>query len=255
MPVSVCPCVGVPRRRCLDGSSRQNSCSRGYDMTFDLPSLGWDDSFAAAYRADAGPDDQPGRVTRVDRGVCTVLTAAGLGARQPGRRRAARRPPTIRTACPAPATGSSCAAGRTTGSPSRRCCPAAPAVVRRTADKDVHRPGAGRQHGHGRRGRADGPRARPRPDRAAAGAGAGSPAREPMVRADQGRPRRRPGGGARRTWPPSRPGVAVLAVSARARRRPRPRCARWWRRVARSACSARPARASRRWSTRWPGRR
>jgi ribosome biogenesis GTPase / thiamine phosphate phosphatase len=46
-------------------------------MTFDLPSLGWDDSFAVAYRADARPDDQPGRVSRVDRGVCTVLTAAG----------------------------------------------------------------------------------------------------------------------------------------------------------------------------------
>src|SRR5688500_5199528 len=47
-------------------------------MTFVLPSLGWDDSFAVAYGADARPDDQPGRVTRVDRGVCTVLTAAGL---------------------------------------------------------------------------------------------------------------------------------------------------------------------------------
>lgn len=61
-------------------------------MTFDLASLGWDVSFAAAYRRVAArwlpdgarsglPDGRsgcvPGRVARVDRGVCTVLTAAG----------------------------------------------------------------------------------------------------------------------------------------------------------------------------------
>ena len=46
-------------------------------MTFDLPSLGWDDSFASAFAAHARPDQRPGRVTRVDRGVCTVLTTAG----------------------------------------------------------------------------------------------------------------------------------------------------------------------------------
>lgn len=46
-------------------------------MTFDLASLGWDDAFASAFAAHARPDQRPGRVTRVDRGVCTVLTAAG----------------------------------------------------------------------------------------------------------------------------------------------------------------------------------
>nr|MDT0659571.1 ribosome small subunit-dependent GTPase A [Micromonospora sp. DSM 115978] len=42
-------------------------------MTIDLASLGWD----AAWAAEAGPDGRPGRVTRVDRGVCTVLCAHG----------------------------------------------------------------------------------------------------------------------------------------------------------------------------------
>ncbi|WJK38303.1 ribosome small subunit-dependent GTPase A [Solwaraspora sp. WMMA2056] len=45
-------------------------------MTFDLASLGWDASYDRALTTvDAG--DRPGRVTRVDRGVCTVLTADG----------------------------------------------------------------------------------------------------------------------------------------------------------------------------------
>ena len=46
-------------------------------MTFDLASLGWDESFAAAYRDLAGAGCRPGRVSRVDRGVCTVLSADG----------------------------------------------------------------------------------------------------------------------------------------------------------------------------------
>ena len=46
-------------------------------MTPDLPSLGWDDDFAAAYRRHDRSDQRPGRVTRADRGVCTVLTATG----------------------------------------------------------------------------------------------------------------------------------------------------------------------------------
>jgi ribosome biogenesis GTPase / thiamine phosphate phosphatase len=48
-------------------------------MTHDLASLGWDDAFNAAYaeRVTAGADEVPGRVARADRGVCTVLTAAG----------------------------------------------------------------------------------------------------------------------------------------------------------------------------------
>lgn len=45
-------------------------------MTFDLASLGWDESFASAYRR-FGSDHRPGRALRVDRGVCTVLTAIG----------------------------------------------------------------------------------------------------------------------------------------------------------------------------------
>src|SRR6266545_3487519 len=46
-------------------------------MPFDLPSLGWDDEFAATYARFDRTDQCPARVTRVDRGVCTVLTAAG----------------------------------------------------------------------------------------------------------------------------------------------------------------------------------
>jgi ribosome biogenesis GTPase / thiamine phosphate phosphatase len=46
-------------------------------MTLDLSSLGWDDALVSAYRNLARPDRRPGRVTRVDRGVCTVLTADG----------------------------------------------------------------------------------------------------------------------------------------------------------------------------------
>ena len=50
-------------------------------MTIDLASLGWDAEFAAGYARFAGPTFGPGyrpaRVARVDRGVCTVFTAAG----------------------------------------------------------------------------------------------------------------------------------------------------------------------------------
>jgi ribosome biogenesis GTPase len=46
-------------------------------MTFDLSSLGWDDDLAAAYGRYARPTRCPARVTRVDRGVCTVLAASG----------------------------------------------------------------------------------------------------------------------------------------------------------------------------------
>ncbi|NJC70428.1 GTPase RsgA [Planosporangium thailandense] len=46
-------------------------------MTFDLGSLGWDPSFAAAYAGYDRPSRRPGRVMRVDRGVCTVLGESG----------------------------------------------------------------------------------------------------------------------------------------------------------------------------------
>jgi ribosome biogenesis GTPase len=46
-------------------------------MSFDLPSLGWDAELARAYGRFERADQSPGRVARVDRGVCTVLTAAG----------------------------------------------------------------------------------------------------------------------------------------------------------------------------------
>ncbi|HYN95447.1 MAG TPA: ribosome small subunit-dependent GTPase A [Pilimelia sp.] len=42
-----------------------------------MPSLGWDATFAAAYREHSDSDHRPGRALRVDRGVCTVLTADG----------------------------------------------------------------------------------------------------------------------------------------------------------------------------------
>jgi ribosome biogenesis GTPase / thiamine phosphate phosphatase len=46
-------------------------------MTFDLASLGWDATLDTAYTSYAGACHRPGRVARVDRGVCTILTAAG----------------------------------------------------------------------------------------------------------------------------------------------------------------------------------
>lgn len=42
-----------------------------------MRALGWDDHFAAAYAPYDRADARPGRVLRVDRGVCTVLTAQG----------------------------------------------------------------------------------------------------------------------------------------------------------------------------------
>jgi ribosome biogenesis GTPase len=46
-------------------------------MTFDLSSLGWDEHFSSAYVRHDRPDQEPARVTRVDRGICTLLAAAG----------------------------------------------------------------------------------------------------------------------------------------------------------------------------------
>jgi ribosome biogenesis GTPase len=46
-------------------------------MTFVLASLGWDAHFASAYAGHDRPDQMAGRVTRVDRGVCTTLTGDG----------------------------------------------------------------------------------------------------------------------------------------------------------------------------------
>jgi ribosome biogenesis GTPase / thiamine phosphate phosphatase len=53
-------------------------------MTLDIASLGWDTGFVAAYTPFDRPGYRPARVTRVDRGVCTLLAAdgavrAGLG--------------------------------------------------------------------------------------------------------------------------------------------------------------------------------
>lgn len=47
-------------------------------MTVSLASLGWDAEFAAAYRPYDRRDNRPGRVSRVDLGVCTVVTAQGI---------------------------------------------------------------------------------------------------------------------------------------------------------------------------------
>ena len=47
-------------------------------MSYDLSRLGWDATFASAYRTFDRPDAVPGRVLRADRGICTVLDAAGV---------------------------------------------------------------------------------------------------------------------------------------------------------------------------------
>jgi ribosome biogenesis GTPase len=46
-------------------------------MTFELAALGWDDRVAAGYAPFDRADAYPGRVSRLDRGVCTVLTRYG----------------------------------------------------------------------------------------------------------------------------------------------------------------------------------
>jgi ribosome biogenesis GTPase len=47
-------------------------------MPHDLSQLGWDETFASSYRSFDRPDTTAGRVLRADRGVCTVLTEAGV---------------------------------------------------------------------------------------------------------------------------------------------------------------------------------
>jgi ribosome biogenesis GTPase / thiamine phosphate phosphatase len=47
-------------------------------MSYDLSQLGWDDTFASAYRRFDRSDATPGRVLRADRGVCTVVDATGV---------------------------------------------------------------------------------------------------------------------------------------------------------------------------------
>jgi ribosome biogenesis GTPase len=47
-------------------------------MSYDLSQLGWDEIFASSFRPYDRPDTVPGRVLRADRGVSTVLTAAGV---------------------------------------------------------------------------------------------------------------------------------------------------------------------------------
>ncbi len=47
-------------------------------MTVSLASLGWDAEFTAAYRPYDRRGNRPGRVSRVDLGVCTVVTAQGI---------------------------------------------------------------------------------------------------------------------------------------------------------------------------------
>jgi ribosome biogenesis GTPase len=54
---------------------RERTFGDGLTMTFDLASVGWDTSLAAAFGDRGG--DRPGRVLRADRGVCTVLCAEG----------------------------------------------------------------------------------------------------------------------------------------------------------------------------------
>ncbi|GIF12006.1 ribosome small subunit-dependent GTPase A [Actinoplanes teichomyceticus] len=47
-------------------------------MSYHLSQLGWDETFASAYRRFDRPDTAPGRVLRADRGISTVLTADGV---------------------------------------------------------------------------------------------------------------------------------------------------------------------------------
>ncbi|MEU7819570.1 ribosome small subunit-dependent GTPase A [Catellatospora sp. NPDC049133] len=105
-------------------------------MTVSLSSLGWDDHFASAYPLFDRPDHVPGRVVRADRGVCTVLTAAGTaraGLGGPAMIAAAADPVAL------PCAGDWVALrhwpdNRTT---IEAVLPRRSAIVRRTADKDA----------------------------------------------------------------------------------------------------------------------
>src|SRR2546423_8979016 len=46
-------------------------------MKFDMVALGWDAAFATAYHPFDRPDHRPARVTRVDRGIYSLLAATG----------------------------------------------------------------------------------------------------------------------------------------------------------------------------------
>lgn len=104
-------------------------------MTLDLTSLGWDASLAAACPL-RDADHRPGRVARVDRGVCTVLSADGVGrASLAGTMLAAA----ARDPASLPCVGDwvvvrSWPDGRTTV---EAVLPRRTAIVRRTADKDA----------------------------------------------------------------------------------------------------------------------
>jgi ribosome biogenesis GTPase / thiamine phosphate phosphatase len=58
-------------------STHRPTATMGNRMSFDLSSLGWDDAFASAYARYADTHCDPARVTRVDRGVCTVMSTSG----------------------------------------------------------------------------------------------------------------------------------------------------------------------------------
>src|SRR3954470_12800564 len=48
-------------------------------MSFDLSALGWDARRATEFHSFERPGLHPARVTRVDRGACSVLARAGAG--------------------------------------------------------------------------------------------------------------------------------------------------------------------------------
>src|SRR5262249_19565989 len=66
----------------VTNTGSENSLDRGNPRTIHLASPGWDDAFAADFERlvsrPRGPDElRPARVSRVDRGFCTALTADG----------------------------------------------------------------------------------------------------------------------------------------------------------------------------------
>lgn len=104
-------------------------------MTFELSSLGWDESFATAFAPYRDVDRWPARVLRADRGVCTVLGVGGtVRASLAGAvlARASRDPVAL------PCAGDWVVVRRW---PDERCTldavlPRRAQIVRRTADKD-----------------------------------------------------------------------------------------------------------------------
>src|ERR1700737_2834055 len=72
----------TPRSGCVAVPSRADPATRSHFVPVAVTSpslfeLGWDEGWARELSAAPDPSLRPGRISRIDRGVCTVLTEDG----------------------------------------------------------------------------------------------------------------------------------------------------------------------------------